>query len=114
MQRFTSIIVTKSTDFKIKGIVNNFTAVEFQLDSSSGALNIKNTLFNGTLTAVGPGGAYIEDFILYTEVSSFDGSSYGYGLVKFQNSSFAMFHIKPDPNSIDTTTLSVFKYTGFR
>lgn len=72
-----------SNDFKIKGIVNNFTAVEFQLDLSSGALKIKNVLFNGTLTSVGPGGAFIEDFIFYTEVSSFYGSSYGYGLVKF-------------------------------
>lgn len=73
----------KSTDFKIKGVVNNFTAVEFQLDLSNGALIIKRVLFNGTPTFVGPGGAFIEDFIFYTDVSLFDGSSYGYGLVKF-------------------------------
>ena len=75
--------MTKSTDFKIKGVVNNFTAVEFQLDLPSGALNIKSVLFNGTLSSVGSGGAFIEDFIFYTDVSSFDGSSYGFGLVKF-------------------------------
>jgi len=50
---------------------------------SSGALKIKSVLFNGTPTFVGPGGAFIEDFIFYTDVSSFDESPYGYGLVKF-------------------------------
>lgn len=49
----------------------------------TGSLNVKRTLFNGTLSPVGPGGAYIEDYIYYTEVSDFDGSSFGYGLVKF-------------------------------
>lgn len=64
----------KENDLKIKGIINNFTAVELELDSVSGSLKVIKTLFNGTLSPVGPNGAYIEDFIYYTDVSPYDGS----------------------------------------
>jgi len=46
-------------------------------------LNIIKTLFTGTLSPVGPGGAYIEDYIYYTDVNPADGLNYAYGLVKF-------------------------------